>query len=209
MTLFHKIIQIYRSLLSDNRPWFRKTLIWFGFGAILGGITFFITVDLLSEILGIFEDKFGPSPAFDFNLVMGIFTNNLTASAVALFGGLLLGLGPFVVVVSNGFLLGYILIATPALSGQSFVSSLGIVVLGILPHGILEIPAFLLAAALGLRLGIEWLKKENYGRRIEVLRGNFLKVLVAIPAIALLLFVAALIEVYVTGTVLDVLSPEI
>ncbi|HYE22504.1 MAG TPA: stage II sporulation protein M [Verrucomicrobiae bacterium] len=202
------LVNIYRNLYLDSRRWLRLVFIWFAAGTVIGGLTFFVYQDLLQVIFDIFSDKFGDAPALDFNLVEGIFLNNVQASAIALFGGLLVGLGPFLVVVSNGFILGYILVSVTLLSPESAWQSLGVLIVGILPHGIIEIPAFLFAGAIGLGLGIEWLKQENYGHRKEVFKKHLRNALIAIPIIVVSLFIAALIEVYLTGNLLDQIAPR-
>jgi stage II sporulation protein M len=207
-SLFRRIINYYKQVYWESGHWLRLVFSWFVMGAILGGLVFFAYPNLLEKIIGVFDEKFGQNPPLDFNLVIGIFLNNLQASAIALFGGLLIGLGPFIVVVTNGFLLGYLLFAIIMISPSQPLESLTVLAAGILPHGIFEIPAFLLAAGLGLKLGIEWLKKENYGQRLKVLGHNFKYALVVgVPAVTIILFIAALVEVYVTGNLINSIAP--
>ena len=61
--------------------------------------------------------------------------------------GLGLGLIPLLVVTSNGFLLGVVAYGAVQQSGLLFLAA------GILPHGILELPAVLVSIAIGFRLG--------------------------------------------------------
>src|SRR3989344_4119497 len=154
------MIQFYRNLFSENRHWLKLVTNWFLLAAIFGGITFFIKPDLLQVILKEFADRFGENPDLNFAFALQIFSQNIIASLIALFGGLILGLGPFVVVVVNGFLIG---------------------------------------SALGLRFGTEWLRQESKGHRGEVLKNNLIRAIVCLPAIALVLFIAALIEVFASG----------
>lgn len=199
------IISFYRSLFSQNRYWFKLVLIWFVVSFLLGIAAYYYYPGLLKDILQIFTDKFGTEPALNSNLVFSIFLNNIKASAIGLFGGLLLGLGSFIIVTTNGFLIGYVVVSIFSLSERP---SDGLVFLlsGLLPHGIFEIPAFLIAAALGLKLGLEWISKDALGRRWEVFRKNLIIVLLSLPSIALLLLVAAFVEVFVSGKLLDVIK---
>jgi stage II sporulation protein M len=71
------------------------------------------------------------------------------------------------------------------------------------PHGILELPAFLIAAALGLRIGWEWLYKESDDNRWNIFKMNLKQAMILAPGIALLLFMAALIEVFVSGQIIS------
>jgi stage II sporulation protein M len=199
-------ISFYKQLFAENKHWNQVVLKWFLMGAIIGAFVFFLKPNLLSDILNVFEDKFGAEPTLGFSLAIQIFLNNLQVSALALFGGLLLGFGPFLVVMSNGFILGYIITAMVLFSNHSILSSVGAVVIGIVPHGILEIPAFLLAAAFGLKLGIDWMKKDASGKRGAVFVHSVKQVFYAIPAIVVILFAAAMVEVYVSGALLNALA---
>jgi stage II sporulation protein M len=77
-----------------------------------------------------------------------IFVNNALKSVVIIFLGLLLGVPPLFMLVANGMILGYVL------SLQTHQSTLSIVLKGILPHGIIEIPVILIACAYRLKLGM-------------------------------------------------------
>ncbi len=198
----HRFIGFYRNLFEENRHWIKLVTNWFLLAAFVGGIVFFIKPEILQTILGSFAERFGDDPALDFNLVIQIFIQNLTASAIALFGGLILGLGPFFVVVVNGFLLGFVIMSIFAL-GANLLSSLIIILGGLTLHGIFEIPAFLFSAVLGLRLGIEWMTKSAEGNRAQVFKQNLIRTLKYIPFIALALIIAAIIEVFVSGKIVD------
>jgi stage II sporulation protein M len=78
-----------------------------------------------------------------------LFLNNIQASFIMLASGLLFGFLPFIGVITNGVLLGITLNQAALKTGQD---PLTIFVKYILPHGILELPAFILAVAMGLRL---------------------------------------------------------
>ncbi|MDO8591351.1 MAG: stage II sporulation protein M [bacterium] len=170
-------------------------------GIIAGVITSFAKPDLLKVILDGFQEKFGSDPALDINLVMQIFSQNVIASLIAVFGGLLLGLGSILVVVVNGFLIGFVITSIFSLSQDHLGISLAFVLGGTLPHGIFELPAFLIASALGLRLGLEWIGRGVKGERGQVFKDNLKKSLLALPAIALILLIAAIIEVFVSGKI--------
>jgi stage II sporulation protein M len=76
-----------------------------------------------------------------------IAVNNLVAMTVILFGAVSLGLVSVFALVLNGLLVG-------AVVGIAIQQLSPLVVLALLvPHGILEIPALLVAAAIGLRFG--------------------------------------------------------
>lgn len=93
------------------------------------------------------------------NLFLVILMNNVLASLVLLLAGLLLGVVPVVSVGINGFVLGLFYRLTADAHGY------GKAAMEVIPQGIFEIPALLVAASYGLWLGIAVLRrfrrKEN------------------------------------------------
>lgn len=109
-----------------------------------------------------------------------IFLNNAFACFLDIILGPLIGIFPMFSAFINGGLLGW------------FAQEEGLMVfLAIVPHGIFELPAFLLSAAIGLRLGREVLKRKTE-RHLKKELGDGLKVFVIL--ILPLLLIAALIE---------------
>ncbi len=109
-----------------------------------------------------------------------IFLNNAFTCFLDIILGPLLGVFPLFSLILNGGLIGW------------FAQKEGLIVfLAIVPHGIFEIPAFLLSAAIGLKLGREVLKrKEERHLKDELLKGLRAYLILVL----LLLFIAALIE---------------
>lgn len=124
--------------------------------------------------------------------ILKLFTSNLEIITVAFLGGFLLGIGPIIIVIINGFMFGAIFKLLTE-NGPVFLLSL-------IPHMILEIPAFIIACALGLLAGeIAWnyvLKRERPDMKIRDLAILFL-----IPV--LLLACAAIIEGIVSVRLLE------
>jgi stage II sporulation protein M len=77
-----------------------------------------------------------------------ILLNNTIATLGTLLLGVLLGIFPVLSAAANGFLLG---VLSRYAAGEG---GLGEASLGLLPHGIFEIPAILIAASYGLWLGM-------------------------------------------------------
>jgi len=129
-------------------------------------------------------------------IMMIIFLKNLLASATAMLLGLGLGIVPMMVATSNGFLLG--------IGGYSAVEQKGwpFLVAGILPHGIIELPAFLLSIAIGLRLGhllaLSFLKERSDLSGEMRVAIHFL-----LRWIMPLLFLAAAIETFITPLIIS------
>jgi stage II sporulation protein M len=95
-----------------------------------------------------------------FEMFKFIFLNNIKASALAMFLGIIFGIIPLVVAISNGYLLGFVAHEAVAVGGL-------LTLWKILPHGIFELPAILFSIALGMKLGtnffrIKELKKIKY-----------------------------------------------
>ncbi|MDQ0918074.1 stage II sporulation protein M [Paenibacillus sp. V4I5] len=124
-----------------------------------------------------------------------IFLNNAIKSVVIIFLGLLLGILPLFMLIANGMILGYVL------SLQTHESTLSIVLKGILPHGIIEIPVILIACAYGLKLGLlVWKSGAQLfvSDKDKTARAELVKILhltkPLIVSIIVLLLVAAVIE---------------
>jgi len=126
-----------------------------------------------------------------------IFLKNLLASAMAMLLGLGLGIIPLLVATSNGFLLGVVAHGAVQQSGILFLAA------GILPHGILELPAVLISIAIGFRLG--YLLALILAREKADLAGETrIAVRFLWRYIAPILFLAAIIETFITPLAISV-----
>ncbi len=109
-----------------------------------------------------------------------LFLNNSFTCFLDIILGPLIGIFPLFSAFINGGLLGW------------FAKEQGLTIfLAIVPHGTFEIPAFLLSAAIGLRLGREVLKRKGDRDLKKELRNGLRVFLILILP---LLFIAALIE---------------
>ena len=158
---------------------------------------------LTDHVMGVLEqaiDSAGLSSVTETrDMAAAIFANNLTAA----FSAILWGLVPFAYLAA--FPLGFNFFLIGAL-GAYYVrsgSSLGVYLVGILPHGIFELPALCLSLAAGLCLcqNINRYIRKNEKGFMKPLLLNILRVtgLVVIP----LLVVAAIMESYVTPAVMQ------
>jgi len=118
-----------------------------------------------------------------------IFTNNLFVCFLMLFLGVLFGIFPFLTLLSNGYIVGYV--------AQKAVSSDGVFILWkLIPHGIFELPAIFISAGLGFKLGTSLFNRREFLKNYKKAILSFFLI------IFLLLFVAAVIEgvlVFVVG----------
>ncbi|MGE5704954.1 MAG: stage II sporulation protein M [Clostridia bacterium] len=135
-----------------------------------------------------------------------ILFNNLFSSLMMMVFGAILGFFPVYGMVANGLLLGYLMHKMTAAGLNPFV----VLTVGILPHGIFELPAVVFAASLGLRYGVltwrtivfVWTAKGRSGLKQEWLAG-VKQFPAALVVVALLLLVAALVESVVTPLLIE------
>jgi len=117
-----------------------------------------------------------------------IFTNNLFATILILVSGLLFGAIPILAISSNGFLQG--ILYRQAAEGIGYSKAAWTV----LPHGVFEIPALLIAASYGLWLGMMVVRRmrgeESTPLKFHIGHASRQYVAVVLP----LLIVAAAIE---------------
>jgi stage II sporulation protein M len=111
-------------------------------------------------------------------LISFITSNNIQVAFFGMIFGILLGILPFLALVVNGYVLGFVANQAIAIDGI-------FVLWRLLPHGIFEIPAILISTALGIRLGTDLKNiKKNFISSIRIF------LLIVIP----LLVIAGLIE---------------
>lgn len=129
-------------------------------------------------------------------MMLVIFFNNALKTLFVVFFGVLLGIIPLVFVVTNGFIIG-------VLSFFFYTSSQTTTFLvGILPHGIIEIPAFLIGSAIGVHVGVNAFK-SFFSKNGEHISSIFMRGLNVFTHILVPLFLlAALIETFITGTLI-------
>lgn len=120
-----------------------------------------------------------------------IIVNNLIKALFVIVSGVLLGIPSLLFIAINGITLGSMAGAVGAKAGY------GIVAAGLLPHGVIELPAIVLATALGFSLGKEalfWILRRGDRLKAQFHDSLSLYLKLVLPA----LVVAALIEVFLT-----------
>lgn len=181
----------------DRKSWIRNLTIalamWAG-GASLGfGYSNHVAAASFDVPMEAGTETAKSTSPTDRELYFGILGRNLAVYAWLLCGLVSLGISTVVVTLFNGIYLGQ----TLALAGATGVSATSVAWL-ILPHGVLEVSAFLIAAALGIlgpRLARAWLSSGDH-IGAECRRLVRLWPVAALGALALV--VAAGIETYVT-----------
>jgi len=193
-----------RMLWADNRKYVYAAGLLLLIGALLGFVQAeaiqAIAQQMLAQLQEIVE-KIREDGGDVSSTFWTIFWNNLRSSLTMMGLGLFFAIMPIFGLLSNGMLLGFIL-AKMAAAG---INPWMVLIVGILPHGILELPAVVFAAALGIRLGLLAIRSIGllFGSREpeeirEEWRTAFRQLPLAVLSIAILLFVAAGIESVIT-----------
>lgn len=120
----------------------------------------------------------------NFELIKFIFFNNIQSSFFGMIFGAFLGIFPFMAIVANGYVLGFV--------ASLAVNSEGVFVLWrLFPHGIFELPAIFISLGLGLKIGTFIFKKKKF-ESLKEYSLNSLRVFLFI--VLPLLIIAAIIE---------------
>ncbi|HEX9745383.1 MAG TPA: stage II sporulation protein M [bacterium] len=131
----------------------------------------------------------------DAMLVMSTFIifNNIRACIVAIAGGFFYGIGTLFALIFNGFLLGVIgnMFITRDINYDLYWWS------GILPHGVLEIPAICIAGAGGFLIARGLLVPGKYSRG-DALRIEGRTAMILLGGVMVLLLFAGIIEGFIT-----------
>ena len=186
-----------------RRPVWKPMAVYFGI--LMLGVVIGLATTIGQEAQSISDERlFGGNLPADFT-VFGIFLHN---ALVALIPALLFPLlfwAPAATVGVTGFVVGRLAGLWQALHLPN-----GALILALIPHGVLEIPAFLLAGTLVWRLGLSSWDNVRFGGSwwTRVKAGTR----VALPLFALVvaaLAVAAAIEVKVTPTLVHAVYPDL
>ncbi len=104
-----------------------------------------------------FEDALSnipdPREATFLEMFTAILSNNVIASFMFMATGVFAGIPPLIFMAFNGFFIGYISWNATQAQGILFVLTT------LLPHGVIEIPAILLSASMGMGLGYQVLHR--------------------------------------------------
>jgi stage II sporulation protein M len=166
---------------------------------VLGTLIGRNTVEGLMRQFGVVLEPLASMGMLSIVLVLIIFINNAIKALGLVFLGILLGLPPLLFIGLNGFIVGGLGSVLESVEGWRYVMA------SFVPHGVIEIPVILLAAALGLTVGMEslkWLVRRE--SRVKLQLSDCLKVYLKwiLPGLA----VAAIIEVFVTPLLIGLVN---
>ena len=128
-------------------------------------------------------------------MAVTLFINNLEASILLFIGGATFGVVTMIVLLTNGVIIGFVLEYAAKAQGVAAVAA------GIIPHGIFEIPAFIISSGLGFLLAESlWMEYKGTDDAAEY-AGKLAKVflMIVIPLLA----AAAIIEAFITPQIID------
>jgi len=130
-----------------------------------------------------------------------LFFNNLEVCLLLFLGGASFGILTIFIMSLNGILIGAIMEIVRKDHSVAFVAA------AILPHGIFEIPAFILSGALGIMLAQSLIAEWYFGTDTNTDAQKFARlfILYALPLIA----IAAFIEAFITPIVIHLVAYRI
>lgn len=179
------------------KRWLLLAVFLFGAGLGLGSSIPIESTGLLSQEIKALQDMAEslrplPHPS----ILAAIFIKNVAALLISLVLSPFFCLIPVIALLFNGWLLG--LVATRVIQEKSLAYLLA----GLLPHGIFELPAFIIGEAVALSFGSTVLLAVFKRRDRNQLRLNLRQNLRYLTLAILLLLPAAVIETYITPLLL-------
>lgn len=184
------------TMLINMFPKIKKYLIFtiiIFFCSTIIGITYASTSLSEPDLIELIDDQISGfiKDQPDYILALFIFFNNASTCFLSIIFGLFFGIFPFIVLILNGFLMGYLAYFAYLERGVAYP------ILALFPHGVIELTAVFICCALGLRIGVSFFKKitDLYTPIFpEIINALKIFIYVSIP----LLLIAAFIEIYIT-----------
>jgi stage II sporulation protein M len=172
------------SYLKESKRHIYGVIILF-FVFLLIGFLVSLPQEFSSMILEYLRELVQKTEGFGFlEMFSFIFLNNSLVGFFSIVFGILFGIFPILSVISNGFILGYVMKMSVYSAGFSSLWR-------ILPHGIFELPAIFISFGLGVKIGTFFLH-DNALKKFKEYFLESLRVFVFI--ILPLLFIAGIIE---------------
>jgi len=179
------------------KKWIFVAIVLFGIGLAFGLATPISIISLFSEDITALQELSDILVPFKFLTVIRVLVKNASALLLSFALSPIFCLMPILALTVNGWLIAFISVAVIQVESLSFVLA------GLLPHGIFELPAFILGEAAALSFGamviIALFKKERRNLLLPSLKQNLRYLMVALT----LLVPAAIIEIYITPWLLN------
>jgi stage II sporulation protein M len=200
MNLIQSIISQPPQIIRRNRNFIRLSAILVVVGLLLGiGFREPLQQFMQSQLEHI-KNLAQQTNGTHSELAKVILLNNIKASVMLILFGVFFSLYPIFGLTVNGMVIGYLFASLNPAAG---IPLWALIVFGILPHGILEIPAFILAGAMGIKLGYMWLRPIVGSSRWQSFAYAAKETLFLFPLILVMLVVAATIEGFITPELLS------
>ncbi len=191
--------------LVPLRPYLLVIITLFLLATAVGYVSAYFNPDIIDELMGQFEETYGwiaeESPIM---IMLFIFANNTINSFIAMLLGTFFGIWPMIFILVNGYFIGVVVFSS--------VQEYGILVVlfALLPHGIIELPMIFISASMGLRLGVLAFQKifriKEKDNKIRFKYELFSAIRFFVTVIVPLLFIAAIIETFITTSILYILT---
>jgi stage II sporulation protein M len=181
------------------RPYLATSVALFLAGSLLGALATSYAPHIaqyFNQNVAEFVKLFRALPKLE--LAAAIFLNNTIKALLVVVGGIALGLFPVIFLLANGAALGFVLSAS--MRSRGVLTAL----LAILPHGIFELPAILLATSMGLLLGGCAIKKLFRPGEISISSELALALRFFVRIVVPLLVIAALVEAFLTSLLVTI-----
>ncbi len=174
------------------KRWIFIAILLFGVGLVLGLATPSDIMSPTSEDITALEELSDILTPFSVLTVIIIFMKNVSVLVLSFVLSPILCLVPILALTVNGWLLAFISVAVVQ------EESIGYVLAGLLPHGIFELPAFIMGQAAALSFGtmaiLALFKEERRNQLLPNLKQGLRHLMLAFA----LLLPAAIIETYIT-----------
>ncbi|MBN3523706.1 stage II sporulation protein M [Paenibacillus apiarius] len=185
--------------LKELRWYLLASIVLFAAGYVLGNNWSGLEQFVLQQLQGLegARNQLMQSENQELSFFVFIFYNNAIKAVLIMFAGIAFGLIPAGFLLVNGMVIGFLL----RVMESTGVNVGEVIIKGLLPHGILEIPAILIAGAYGLKFGVLLLRRlfGKRERRSAARLGEWAKRTGAGAVwVTLLLLIAAVIESTVT-----------
>lgn len=174
----------------------------FAAGIVLGAILASMGYNLLELIAEITGEEVFPDPEETEINARFYIQNNSIPFMLSIFGAISLGVLTAWIMLFNGVIVGNVVAPIAPVAGIDFV------LVALLPHGIFELPALFLAAAVGFRIVYRF-GERIFGRRDAFVTYPYLYRTALFVILAwLMLAVAAVIEAHITPALIELLFSE-
>ncbi|MBZ6494923.1 stage II sporulation protein M [Natrinema longum] len=189
---------------SEHRRYVGFAAGLFAFGIVIGVVLMlagYNLLEIIQELVGepLFPDIGGQSRL---ELAQFLLVNNTRAFLLSILGVVTLGLLTVWAMVFNGVIVGNI--------GAFITRDVGLdyILVGLLPHGIFELPALFIAAGVGFRLLYRFGQRIRGSRNAVFTKPYLYRTGILVLVGWLLLVVAAFVEAFVTPALLETLFAE-